>query len=190
MRPNGTRKRPASAISTSGLEHFQDFANHNRNSSPPRMMESPSQMRMQPPQMPTGLPEYTDSSNNYTGGLYGSPYYNPSQPQPPSGNLGTELVRTQQSNQIVPMPNYNDGYNIVRPDLSGPQPHVENGFQGQGQYDDLDQRASLAQSDAQSKRKQIPPFVQKLSRYGSRSLLRGQPLTELAFSTRTLGTQI
>lgn len=32
------------------------------------------------------------------------------------------------------------------------------------QYDDLDQRAEIAKRDAQSKRKQIPPFIQKLSR--------------------------
>lgn len=30
--------------------------------------------------------------------------------------------------------------------------------------DDLDQKALAAQRDAQAKRKQIPPFVQKLSR--------------------------
>ncbi len=32
------------------------------------------------------------------------------------------------------------------------------------QYDELDQRANMAKRDAQSKRKQIPPFIQKLSR--------------------------
>ena len=169
MRASGIRKRPASAISTSGLEQIQEFASHNRNSSSPRMMESPSQMRMQPVQMSNGLSEYTDPTNNYTGGLYGSPYYNTPQPHPSTGNLGTELVRAQTSNQIVPMPPYNDGYNIARADFNGPQPHAENGFQGQGQYDDLDQRALLAQRDAQSKRKPIPPFVQKLSRYDAQN---------------------
>ena len=32
------------------------------------------------------------------------------------------------------------------------------------QYNDLDQQADVAKRDAQAKRKQIPPFIQKLSR--------------------------
>lgn len=35
---------------------------------------------------------------------------------------------------------------------------------------ELEQRALLAKKDAQAKRKQIPPFVQKLSRYDIRIL--------------------
>lgn len=31
--------------------------------------------------------------------------------------------------------------------------------------DELDRKAAVAKKEAQSKRKQIPPFVQKLSRY-------------------------
>ena len=44
-------------------------------------------------------------------------------------------------------------------------------WNGQGQsgwpngYDQLDQQAETAKAEAQSKRKQIPPFIQKLSRY-------------------------
>lgn len=45
---------------------------------------------------------------------------------------------------------------------NGAQMRVQDGWQAS--YDDLDQRAELAKRDAQGKRKQIPPFIQKLSR--------------------------
>lgn len=69
----------------------------------------------------------------------------------------TELVRRARNQQLAPQ--------------SGPQQQEQwNGYGNVGaQVDDedeydLDQRVALAKKDAQGKRKQIPPFVQKLSR--------------------------
>ena len=125
----------------------------------PRMMQDPSHAQVQAAQM---SPQAV--AGNYPAtGFYGSPYYNAPQPPNSAGNLGTELVRAQTNNQMVPLGNYTDGYPMARPEFSAPPP-AENGYQGQGDYDDLDHRALLAQRDAQGKRKQIPPFVQKLSR--------------------------
>lgn len=45
---------------------------------------------------------------------------------------------------------------------NGLQQLNETGWRNEG--DDLDQKALVAKRDAQAKRKQIPPFVQKLSR--------------------------
>ena len=111
-----------------------------------------------------GLSAYTDPTNPYNASLNDLPYYNSQQPQQPAENLGTELVKAQTNNQIVPIAGYNDGYPVARPDLVGPPASADNTYQGQSQHEDLDQRALLAERDAQSKRKQIPPFVQKLSR--------------------------
>lgn len=48
--------------------------------------------------------------------------------------------------------------------------------------EELEQKALLARKDAQSKRKQIPPFVQKLSRYVNITPVpQTQPLTEPSF---------
>jgi len=165
MRTASTRKRPASAISTASPDQVQELKNQTRTSSSPQIMNSPSLMQMQPTQMPGHVvADYVDPTSNYSPGLYGSPYYNPPQTQKPAENLGTELVRAQTSNQIVPIANYTDGYPMTRPEFGGPPPPPENRYQGQGDPDDLDHRALLAQQDAQAKRKQIPPFVQKLSR--------------------------
>ena len=167
MRQAGTRKRPNSAISTSDTGQVQQFGNQARNSSSPTMMENPSQLHMQSPQMPfNGVPDYTDPANIYATGFNAPPYYNGHPQRQPPGNLGNELVQAQSSNQMVPMPNFADGYPLARPDFRGPPPVSENELQGQTQapYDDLDHRALLAQRDSQTKRKQIPPFIQKLSR--------------------------
>ena len=64
---------------------------------------------------------------------------------------------------MVSRANYNDGNNeawAVLADSVG-QPTDSNLL---NQDDDLDQRAELAKRETQAKRKQIPPFVQKLSR--------------------------
>ena len=165
IRPGVTRKRPASAISTSGFEQLQEAQNHNHNITSPRMMEDPSQTQMRSTFMPTnGLSEYGNPSNNYSSNLYRSSYYSGQQAQQPSENLGTELVRTQPGNRIVPISNYNDGYPVATGEFNGPPPPVENEYRSQAEYDNLDHRALLAQRDAHAKRKQIPPFVQKLSR--------------------------
>ena len=91
----------------------------------------------------------------------------------PQNNLLQPVQQTQPSNQlmrrlpnhpVVPMNNFGANGQWSVPDG---QAASANGWT---QDDDLDQRALVAKRDAEEKRKQIPPFIQKLSRY-SRSLM-------------------
>ena len=65
--------------------------------------------------------------------------------------------------QIVPRASYNDTTNETWPVVqdSTVQPPVDSWMD---EHDDLNRRAEIAKRETQAKRKQIPPFVQKLSR--------------------------
>jgi len=171
MRQLGTRKRPASAMSPSDQVQVQEVKNPNRNSDPPTMMQNAT-FQMQnisngPPYDPNFTSNYTDPTGNYPD-ENGTPYYSNQamQSQERSENPTTDLVRTQPGTQVLSV---NYGYPGTGPEYGGLPQSAESQWQGQGhgegRYDDLDHRALLAQRDAQAKRKQIPPFVQKLSSF-------------------------
>jgi len=65
-----------------------------------------------------------------------------------------QLVRRNQNQQLAPRRGQWDGF---------PSP-TQQQWENVEEEEDLGQKAELAKQDAQSKRKQIPPFVQKLSR--------------------------
>lgn len=67
-------------------------------------------------------------------------------------NMG-QLVRRNPNQQLAPAPRRNqwDGY--------------EQQWEAVDDEEELEAKAAIAKKDAQAKRKQIPPFVQKLSRY-------------------------
>lgn len=84
--------------------------------------------------------------------------------QPPSTQLARRPVQSRQMVQTAPrtFDNMNDPWGTFdEGELLDPQgaPLEEN-----ENIDVLEERAVIAKRDAQSKRKQIPPFVQKLSR--------------------------
>ena len=82
-----------------------------------------------------------------------------------------QLTRRQQSNQLV---SRNRGYEqapATYPDQNANAGPGESGAWGES-LEELYQRALAAKRDAQAKRKQIPPFVQKLSRYDRASRSR------------------
>ena len=92
-------------------------------------------------------------SNNFSYNL------NTAQQQPAYGNAPTsqELVRRSRNNHLAPAQSQMQ------------QGSAGEGWNGFNQYDDedeadLERRVAAAKKDAQGKRKQIPPFVQKLSR--------------------------
>ena len=58
------------------------------------------------------------------------------------------------------------------------------------QYDELDQRAEMAKRDSQSKRKQIPPFIQKLSRYVSSPPTQNPHADEPSFLDEDRNTEL
>lgn len=110
---------------------------------------------------------YTNSTDNYLGKNSTSYYNNHNTALQNHGeNPSTDLVRAQSNNQVVPV---NYGYPMAGAELGGLPQSVNDQWQGHGhgenRYGDLDHRALLAQRDAQAKRKQIPPFVQKLSSF-------------------------
>lgn len=83
----------------------------------------------------------------------------------PSATASNQLTRRQQaSNQLV---SRNRGYEqapTVYPDPNANAPPGESGAWSES-LEELYQRALTAKRESQAKRKQIPPFVQKLSRY-------------------------
>ncbi len=171
MRQGTARKRPASALSRSDQDHVQNVKRPNHNSKPSAMMQN-ANVQMQ--KLPHSPPYDTNFTSNYadpTGtyiGMNGIPYHNNQdmQPQNQTENTSTDLVRTQSGNQVLSV---NYGYPEAGAEYSGLSQPAEEQWQGpsrgEGRYDDLGQRAHLAQRDAQVKRKQIPPFVQKLSSF-------------------------
>ena len=72
------------------------------------------------------------------------------------GDVGSQLVRRNPNQQLAARRTPWDGYNGT----PGQQP----GWETVDDDEELEQKALLAKKDALSKRKQIPPFVQKLSR--------------------------
>lgn len=117
------------------------------------------------------------SSNSINTSSYADPStYNPAgyaasqeMAGPGSASASNQLTRRQHQNQLVTR---NRGYD------QAPATSDQNATVGPGDagvwgesLEELYQRAMVAKQDAQAKRKQIPPFVQKLSRYGSLKIL-------------------
>lgn len=103
--------------------------------------------------MPPNL-ESTDLLNEYLD--QGHPYFEEQVPCSPAASKTMRYIPESQmdmvkynNNNIMGVP----GYEMKAPSQGYPS-----------QEDDLDQQALRAKRDAEAKRKQIPPFVQKLSR--------------------------
>ena len=77
----------------------------------------------------------------------------------PSDQLATRST----SQQLVPRADYNGLNNGTWPVLVDAVGQPASGA-SLNQNDDLDRKADVAKRETQAKRKQIPPFVQKLSR--------------------------
>jgi heat shock transcription factor len=80
--------------------------------------------------------------------------FGPSAAAPPSN----QLVRRSTNHQVARTPQRNQWNNF-----SNSAERVWEDMEHEEEQD-LDQKAAIAKKDAQAKRKQIPPFVQKLSR--------------------------
>ena len=154
MSQGGSRKRPAPGASPLGHEKLQDMKDVQYSMAQPEYtQQTPSNT----------LPTYEDPTNYSTANL-ASYLQNSNIPNSlPASPLGNQVVRRQPDNQIVPMMSYNNSDYPLGADYGGLQQSAEEGWPA-AQYDDLDQKALIAKRDAQAKRKQIPPFIQKLSR--------------------------
>ncbi|KAL9128758.1 MAG: hypothetical protein Q9217_002637 [Psora testacea] len=98
--------------------------------------------------------------------FYGSQAHNAyPQMQPMHQSQSTnQLARRSPNQPLIPIQNYtgagNGPWQVNQSATSIPSDN-----EWSVQYDDLDQKALVAKGDAESKRKQIPPFVQKLSSF-------------------------
>ena len=156
MSHGGSRKRPAPGASPLGHDKLRDSRNN-------------GQYSMAPPEYPqqvtsNGLPQYSDPANNYgNSNLASTLFHSNMSSNMPSSTLENQIARRQPDNQIVPVMNYNNTDYPSGPDYGAISQSTEDGWPA-AKYDDLDQKALIAKREAQAKRKQIPPFIQKLSR--------------------------
>lgn len=112
--------------------------------------------------------QYSLNSGINMGGFTGNNVSNPQfQPSIPATN--TQLTRRPMNRQLVTAPrtafdNVNDPWGPFGEDAMLDPQNAEGMMEENDSIERLEERAVVAKRDAQSKRKQIPPFVQKLSR--------------------------
>lgn len=137
-------------------DKFEDI----RDSPQPNLVHLPHQ---QSQLMSNNPPGYSPPSND-GGDIFGYNGNLPTNTPVPQSNQA--LTRRQPNNQMTTAA-YHSNNDIDYPPM--PMDYdttpVPPGDRWQAPSDDLEQRALVAQRDAVSKRKQIPPFVQKLSRW-------------------------
>lgn len=152
----GSRKRPAPGASPVGQNQMQMPTNYT--ASPP---QPPSDQFLNwGTEIPSNnLPNYPDPSANFTPVLY-----NAMAPQAMPAEASNQLARRPAGQHMVARGSYNVGGNEVwkgtmENDTQQPAEEAWNNDDAA-----LAQKALVAKREAQSKRKSIPPFVQKLSR--------------------------
>ena len=89
--------------------------------------------------------------------------YSQMSPMKPSQTTN-QLTRRPPNQPVIPIQNYANVGNAPW-QVGEVAADTQSGDGWSMQYDDLDQKALVAKTEAEGKRKQIPPFVQKLSRY-------------------------
>ncbi|EAW14923.1 heat shock factor family protein [Aspergillus clavatus NRRL 1] len=157
MSPQGvTRKRPAPG--TPPLVHPQIGPASNYPAPNPGTQLSNDQFLQWGQNPPTVMtPPYTDV------GSYNLPAYSTNQEiQGSAPAASTQIARRQLPNQLV-----NRGRGYEQTTANYPEHGVTGGEAGAWgeSLDELYRRAMVAKREAQAKRKQIPPFVQKLSSF-------------------------
>ncbi|KAL8891640.1 MAG: hypothetical protein Q9192_005713 [Flavoplaca navasiana] len=148
----GSRKRPAPGTSP------EQSSNH---------IDPPSFI----PQMGSEqYPQWTPTNQPSTQKLYPAPSGTSAQPQftptPQQQSTSNQLARRPPGQESTGRTSSSNGSNSeLWPSFAdnGVQQSTEADWPNSG--DDLDQKALIAKMDAQTKRKQIPPFVQKLSSF-------------------------
>ena len=147
----GSRKRPApgtspkqssnhidpqSFIPQMGPEHYPQWTSANQ---PSTQKQYPAPSGTSAPSQFNLTPQQQTTSNQLA--------------RRPPGQESTGRTSSSNGSKSEPWPSFAD---------NGVQQSTETDWPNSG--DDLDQKALIAKMDAQTKRKQIPPFVQKLSR--------------------------
>lgn len=156
-----TRKRPAPGAVPANHSPQSGLVSNYPPANPGSQLSNDQflQWGQNPPVNAINTSSYTDPST-YNPANFAASHELPA-PATPAAPAATQLARRQ--NQLVTR---NRGYE------QAPAVYSENASGGGGEsgawgesLDELYQRALAAKREAQAKRKQIPPFVQKLSRY-------------------------
>ena len=104
--------------------------------------------------------------NNYGGSTLPQAQYDQSAPA-----ASTQLARRPINRQLIPIgqradyDKSSDSWGQFGDDSILDSDHPNGVLEENDNIELLEEKAAIAKRDAQSKRKQIPPFVQKLSRY-------------------------
>jgi heat shock transcription factor len=151
-----TRKRPAPG--SSPLDTAPS-TNHNTTGITQSTGASPMATNQYLQWPPQNRNSYPDPSNSYESSPYNETGHSHGLPMTPSDQLATRST----SQQLVPRADYNGLNNGTWPVLVDAVGQPASGA-SLNQNDDLDRKADVAKRETQAKRKQIPPFVQKLSR--------------------------
>ena len=140
-----SRKRAAPGAAPAGYQQVQQPANPYH---PPSMNQLSDDQFLQFSQS-TQAPNAYQEANSYAMGNNNYPPTN----QQPSNQLSRRPM-----NQVVARPRYESPTTQAWPDNQNGDSVWADDIQ------ELEQKAQVAKRDAQAKRKQIPPFVQKLNR--------------------------
>lgn len=158
MPPAGSRKRPAPGSSPL-IQQQQPNSPTNINTSA-LQMSSDQNIQWHQPDLTSATTSYPDPSRTF-----GSNMYNASTPQDGSPHTASNQVARRAANHhLVSRGTYNSGGDESWPLLSDDTLQQSQDPTWLNPTDNQEQKAHVAKRDAQSKRKQIPPFVQKLSR--------------------------
>ena len=153
----GSRKRAAPGASPAVQHQQRSGVEHSG------LMSSTTQdqymsWNQQPSSVATS--NYPDSTGSYGSNLYNSNAQTPTAPVPGA----SQLARRALGQQLVPRVSYSNAANESWPLVVDEGTQQANEDAWMNNIDDLEQRAMIAKREMQAKRKQIPPFVQKLSR--------------------------
>lgn len=157
------RKRPAPGTSPAAHQQLGALTNYAPNPNPGAQLSNDQFLQWGQNPSPNNVinqPSTYPDAANYNPAAFASNQDLSTSPAATAAAAG-QLSRRQTPNQLV---SRNRGYEQppTTTDNNGGHP----GEAGWGEsLEELYRRASVAKRDAQAKRKQIPPFVQKLSRY-------------------------
>ncbi|KAI9924331.1 hypothetical protein ASPWEDRAFT_29899 [Aspergillus wentii DTO 134E9] len=158
MSPQGiTRKRPAPGTSPVVNPQLGPISNYSSNNGSQLSNDQFLQWGQNPAASAAVNPSSFPDPNAYNTAAYST---NAQDGPATTATASGQLARRQPGNQLI---SRNRGYE------QPPAPVVEQGGSGEGGWteslEELYQRAAVAKRESQAKRKQIPPFVQKLSSF-------------------------
>lgn len=167
MPPLATRKRPApgaSPVQQAQQQPQQQQPAELDLKSEASQMATDQYLQWHQQHLANPATSYPDAANDLTTNLFNA--LNQATPAPPPA-VSNQLARRPATHHLVPRTAFantgDDSWPIIPED--GMQPPQDQAWRNSN--DELEREAQIARRDTQAKRKQIPPFVQKLSRYVS-----------------------